>query len=46
MSQLLYVHNKKIDKIDEKSYEEILKISKEFNPVVEEHEFLELLYKR
>jgi hypothetical protein len=46
VAQLLYVHNKTIDDVDQKSPEELMKVAKDFVPVLEDQDFLTNLYRR
>ena len=46
VSQILYIHNKVIEDINSKSPEELIKIAKDYNPVLEDSDFLSNLYKR
>lgn len=46
VSQILYIHNKVIEDINSKSPEELVRIAKEYNPVLEDPDFLNNLYRR
>ena len=46
VSQLLYIHNKSIEDIQNKTPEEISEFAKKFNPITDDPDFLQLLFKR
>eukprot|EP00347_Sterkiella_histriomuscorum_P002384 403368367 len=46
VSQILYIHNKVIEDYQQKSPEELVKIAKDYNPVLEDPDFLNSLYRK
>ncbi|CDW83486.1 transcription initiation factor tfiid subunit 7-like [Stylonychia lemnae] len=46
VAQILFVHNKVIEDIQTKSPEELVRIAEDYNPVLEDQEFLNSLYRK